>query len=377
MTQTSTGRAIRLEGISKTWGDTRALHDVSIDIPAGSFTALLGPSGCGKSTLLRIVSGLEQASGGRVLIGGQDVSQMPADKRELSMVFQSYALFPHLSVAENITFGLRTRKVPRDERAKRLDRVADLLGLGDYLSRKPAELSGGQQQRVALGRAVIAERPVCLMDEPLSNLDAKLRQTMRTELRALQRELGFTMIYVTHDQVEAITMADQVVLMNGGKVEQAASPRALYERPATPFAARFIGTPPMNVIPATALGEAGAKLQAQAGRRLLAGLRPEALHPCADSALRLSVTGAEYLGADALVQGRLGVAQVVLRAPGHALPAPGETIPLALAPRDLHLFDAETGGRIPPSDPASLLVQAGIPAGPTGAAAPFIQHEDH
>ncbi|MBR9843883.1 MAG: ABC transporter ATP-binding protein [Rhodobacteraceae bacterium] len=370
------GRDIRLSGVSKNWDSTQALSDVNIDIPAGSFTALLGPSGCGKSTLLRIISGLETASAGQVMIGGTDVTTAPADKRDLSMVFQSYALFPHLDVAENIIFGLRTRRVPRKERQKRLNRVAALLGLEDYLDRKPAQLSGGQQQRVALGRAVIAERSVCLMDEPLSNLDAKLRQTMRTELRVLQRELGFTMVYVTHDQVEAITMADQVVLMNAGRVEQIAAPQDLYERPATTFTARFIGTPPMNLLPAEELREAGVALERATGSRLTAGLRPEALHIAAQSPLSMTVTGIEYLGADALVHGVLGAAPLILRVPGQSLPNPGQPIPLAFAPRDLHLFDAATGHRVDLPDVASTLSRAGVPAGSTGATAPSLQTED-
>ncbi|MDQ2093363.1 ABC transporter ATP-binding protein [Rhodalgimonas zhirmunskyi] len=340
------GREIRIEGIEKCWGETTALSGVDITVPAGSFTALLGPSGCGKSTLLRIVAGLEAPSSGRVRIGGEDMTQRPADKRNLSMVFQSYALFPHLSVADNITFGLRTRRVAKAARQARLERVAALLGLGPYLERKPSELSGGQQQRVALGRAVISERPVCLMDEPLSNLDAKLRHAMRTELRALQRSLGFTMLYVTHDQVEAITMADQVVLINEGRVEQAAPPHALYETPATSFAARFIGTPPMNILPATALGEIGARAEAEAGCALHFGIRPEALRPDPMGMLKMHVTGGEYHGADALVMGRIGGTEALVRVPGKTLPSGGAPMSLAVAPQDIHLFNAATGQRL-------------------------------
>ncbi|KAA0920663.1 ABC transporter ATP-binding protein [Aquicoccus porphyridii] len=366
------GRAIRLESIVKRWDDTVALDEVGIDVAPGSFTALLGPSGCGKSTLLRIVAGLEPASAGRVVIGEDDVTTRPADKRDLSMVFQSYALFPHLSVAENIVFGLRTRGVKRPERQARLERVAHLLGLEALLERKPAALSGGQQQRVALGRAVIAERSICLMDEPLSNLDAKLRQTMRTELRALQRELGFTMLYVTHDQVEAITMADQVVLMNAGRVEQAATPGELYERPATTFAARFIGTPPMNLIPAAALGEVGVRLERALGLAVQVGIRPEAMHPARGAAtFEMAVTGAEYLGADALVQGRIGEAPVQMRVPGHAMPEVGGTVAMSVAADDFHVFDAGTGARVATPDPASLLARTGFSVATQGAEAPI------
>ncbi|MFC2969498.1 ABC transporter ATP-binding protein [Acidimangrovimonas pyrenivorans] len=374
--ETVPGREIRLDGIAKHWGETTALHGVEVSAPAGSFTALLGPSGCGKSTLLRIVAGLEDPSEGRVLIGGEDVTLRPADKRNLSMVFQSYALFPHLSVAENIGFGLRTRRVPKPQRAERLAKVAELLGLSPYLDRKPAQLSGGQQQRVALGRAVISERPVCLMDEPLSNLDAKLRQSMRAELRALQRSLGFTMLYVTHDQVEAITMADQVVLMNAGRIEQVAPPHDLYERPATVFAARFIGTPPMNILPAQALGPLGQRIEAAAGRRLQFGIRPEALRAQPEGALELAVTGGEYHGADALVQGRIGGAEVLMRVPGQALPAAGTALRLALVADDLHLFDADTGLRVDLPQLASLIARPDDPAGASGATAPFTNRKD-
>ena len=239
---------ISVQEVSKSWGSVKAVDKVSFDAGAGSLLVLLGPSGCGKSTTLRLIAGLEQVSSGRIFIGGDDVTERPPAKRRIAMVFQSYALFPHLTVAENILFGLKVRKVPAAERARRLTRVAGLLGLDALLARKPSQLSGGQQQRVALGRAIIAETPVCLMDEPLSNLDAQLRAEMRREIRALQQKLGITMVYVTHDQSEAMSMADQVVLMRAGRVEQAAPPDQLYANPATVFAARFIGTPPMNVL---------------------------------------------------------------------------------------------------------------------------------
>ena len=209
---------ISVQNVSKAWGATWAVDDVSFEAAAASLLVLLGPSGCGKSTTLRLIAGLEQVTGGRILIGGIDVTGLPPAQRRIAMVFQSYALFPHLSVAENILFGLRVRKVPAAERARRLTRVAALLGLDGLLQRKPSQLSGGQQQRVALGRAIIAETPVCLMDEPLSNLDAQLRAEMRREIRALQQKLGITMVYVTHDQSEAMSMADQVILMRDGHV---------------------------------------------------------------------------------------------------------------------------------------------------------------
>ncbi|WP_346911196.1 ATP-binding cassette domain-containing protein [uncultured Roseibium sp.] len=333
------GKAIELQAVSKVWGGTRAVDGVSIQVPAGSFTALLGPSGCGKSTTLRMIAGLETVDGGQIRIGGEDVSRRPSSQRDLSMVFQSYALFPHLNVAENIVFGLKVRKVAKAERMERLKRVADLLGLSPYLDRKPAQLSGGQQQRVALGRAIIGEKPVCLMDEPLSNLDAKLRHEMRVEIRALQQQLGFTMVYVTHDQVEAITMADQVVLLNQGRLEQAAAPRELYAKPATPFAARFIGTPPMNLLPAAAferLSGAGT---------LQLGIRPEAMRVDENGPVRARVQTVEYLGADTLADCLLGTAPFQVRLSGDSRIAPGEDLLLGFDVADLHVFDDATGGR--------------------------------
>lgn len=371
------GRPIHLVEVSKQWGKTAALQDISVDIPSGSFTAILGPSGCGKSTLLRSIAGLEQVTSGQVFIGDEDVTKRAADKRGLSFVFQSYALFPHLNVAENILFGLRTRGVSKQEQKFRLANVAGLLGLEPYLDRKPSQLSGGQQQRVALGRAVIAERSVCLMDEPLSNLDAKLRQTMRTELRDLQRKLGFTMVYVTHDQVEAITMADQVILMNGGQVEQVASPRDLYLRPATTFAAKFVGTPPMNILPASALGDAGQDLKAHVGADVEIGIRPEAFTVVAQSPFGFIVTGVEYLGADALLHGELSGTRAVMRVSGQILPRTGTRLPVAVSAADLHLFDPNTGHRKDVPDLGSILFRAGMPlAGTTGAAAPIFKPED-
>ena len=233
--------AISLRGVSKAWGATRAVDGLSFEAPAGRFVVLLGPSGCGKSTTLRLIAGLEEVSGGQIFIGDADVTALPPARRGIAMVFQSYALFPHLSVAENIVFGLKVRGVGQEDRARRLARVAELLGLERLLERKPSQLSGGQQQRVALGRAIIAEAPVCLMDEPLSNLDAQLRHEMRREIRLLQRKLGITMVYVTHDQVEAMTMADRIVVLRDGRIEQVGSPLELYDNPANVFVAEFIG----------------------------------------------------------------------------------------------------------------------------------------
>lgn len=330
-----TGKPIKLRNVHKSWGDTASLNNIDLDIPAGQFTAILGPSGCGKSTTLRIISGLETASRGTVHIGGTDVTRLPPAKRQIAMVFQNYALFPHLSVAENIVFGLRVERLDKHTRQSRLEEVARLLELTPYLDRKPAALSGGQQQRVALGRAVISRRPVCLMDEPLSNLDARLRDEMRREIRRLQQTLGFTMVYVTHDQTEAITMADQVVLMNNGRIEQVATPQTIYQKPETTFAARFIGTPPMNLI----LGQV-----LDAPQRVQIGVRPEVLVPSDAGALLCTVKGAEFLGADTLVELDLNGHPVLAKLPGNVALSPGVPIRLGFSADDLHLF--EDGRRI-------------------------------
>jgi sn-glycerol 3-phosphate transport system ATP-binding protein len=341
---------IALQNISKLWGSTTAVEDVSFETDAGSFLVLLGPSGCGKSTTLRLIAGLEQVSGGRIFIGGEDVTGLAPAKRRIAMVFQSYALFPHLTVAENILFGLRVRKTPAAERSRRLDRVASLLGLGGLLSRKPSQLSGGQQQRVALGRAIIAETPVCLMDEPLSNLDAQLRSEMRREIRALQQKLGVTMVYVTHDQSEAMSMADKVILMREGKVEQAAAPDRLYASPATVFAARFIGTPPMNIIMlevasgATNIAGSEAQILPTPIDALLLGIRPEDVI-IAQEGISARVTNIEYLGADTVVTCAVGNQFVTSRAPGKSALTQGESIFLALPADKLHFFDAANGRR--------------------------------
>ena len=323
---------ISVQNVSKAWGATRAVDDVSFEAAGASLVVLLGPSGCGKSTTLRLIAGLEQITSGRILIGGIDVTGLPPAQRRIAMVFQSYALFPHLSVAENILFGLRVRRVPAVERARRLTRVAALLGLDGLLQRKPSQLSGGQQQRVALGRAVIAETPVCLMDEPLSNLDAQLRAEMRREIRALQQKLGITMVYVTHDQSEAMSMADQVILMREGHVEQAAAPDEIYARPATTFAAKFIGTPPMNILSNSDRPD------------LLFGIRPEEAI-LGDVGLPVRVQSAEFLGADTVVTCAYGNHALTARVPGKAVFATGDAIHVGWRPEHLHFFDAATGKR--------------------------------
>ena len=362
---------IEVSGLRKAWGDSVAVDGIDFEAPAGEFTVLLGPSGCGKSTTLRLIAGLEEATSGSVMIGGVDVTRRPPNERQIAMVFQSYALFPHLNVAENILFGLKVRRVPRAERAARLERTATLLGLEKLLDRRPSQISGGQQQRVALGRAIIAEKPICLMDEPLSNLDAKLRHEMRIELKALQRKLGITMVYVTHDQVEAIAMADRIVVLNAGRIEQCADPRTLYERPASVFAARFIGTPPMNIL-ALAPGQNGWSIAGDAtpvlpgvalaeglsGGRYRLGVRPEDIALAEAGGIPATVEQVEYLGADLLVDCRIADQRLTVRLANHLPVRVGERVHLTWAPDRQHLFDPATGNRIDTSGRISATATA-------------------
>jgi sn-glycerol 3-phosphate transport system ATP-binding protein len=343
---------IVLEGVSKHYGAVRAVDNVSLRADAGKFLVLLGPSGCGKSTVLRLIAGLEEVTAGKVFIGGRDVTRLDPDKRRVSMVFQSYALFPHLSVAENIVFGLKVRGMQADERKARLAKVAELVGLTQQLARKPSQLSGGQRQRVALARAIIAENAICLMDEPLSNLDAQLRHGMRVEIRALQQRLGMTVAYVTHDQVEAMSMADRIVLMREGRIEQEGTPEELYARPASLFAARFIGTPAMNII-ALADSAEGAVIRGSRdalgrgrGAGLLLGVRPEHVSLVASGGVAAEVTSAEYHGADSIVTVKAGDEQLLLRAPGQLRLAAGSAVRVGWDPTAAHFFEAASGRRV-------------------------------
>jgi sn-glycerol 3-phosphate transport system ATP-binding protein len=339
------GAEVTLKNIFKSWNESPALNDISLDVPAGKFTALLGPSGCGKSTALRIVSGLEEPTSGQVFIGGHDVTHTLPAARDIAMVFQSYALFPHLTVAENIVFGLRVRGLVRKHRDEKLKATAQLLGLSELLDRKPSQLSGGQQQRVALGRAIVADKSIFLMDEPLSNLDAKLRAEMRDEIRALQHRLGVTMLYVTHDQVEAVTMADQVVLMNHGRVEQMASPRVMYEMPATLFAAKFIGTPPMVTFSPKLLSHCLTPNLLQKSHGHTFGIRPESLSLSDNGLINGTVRNVEYLGADTLIECKVGEEILLCRAPGWTQLTEGTPISLAFNVKDLHVFNTASGQR--------------------------------
>jgi len=358
---------VDVRSVTKAWGTTLAVDDVSFSVEQGHLVVLLGPSGCGKSTLLRLIAGLDAPTSGSIEIDGRNVAGLVGAARGVAMVFQSYALFPHLSVRDNITFGLSVRGTARAEAAQRLDKVVGLLGLSALLDRKPGQLSGGQQQRVALGRALIAEAPVCLLDEPLSNLDAQLRQELRREIRALQQRLGITMIYVTHDQTEAMSMADRIILMSAGRIEQNGTPVELYERPESLFAARFIGGAPMSFFDLgespdglVIAGTSGPALFKSPGKPCVLGLRPEDVTvDSAASAARIhaSVTAVEYLGADALVTCAFGGQVMLAQTRGHLAPAVGVTVALGWDEAAAHVFDKASGRR--------LALQAAVAGAPT------------
>ncbi|WP_417827857.1 ABC transporter ATP-binding protein [Thalassospira sp.] len=348
---------IRITSVSRVFTGGNGVHDLSIDIPRGSFVVLLGPSGCGKSTTLRLIAGLETADQGTIAIDGKDVTNTPPSKRGLSMVFQSYALFPHLSVAENIVFGLKVRKTHKDEIKIRLDDALRVTGLNGFEDRKPAQLSGGQRQRVALARAIVAGHPLCLMDEPLSNLDAKLRHAVRKDIRDLQQRLGITVVYVTHDQTEAMSMADIVILMKDGRIEQVGNPADLYLKPATAFAAGFVGSPPMTLIPASAL-PASVIPDGFDANTLTFGIRPEDLMLCTDlktapAGVAATVTGSEFLGAETFVFVAIpGTEGATARLPGRVEISPGTEVSLSWAGAAAHWFDGEDGHRLTEAGPS-------------------------
>jgi len=331
---------IEVQGLVKRFGDFTALNDINFSVESGEFLAILGPSGCGKSTILRLLAGLDNVTEGHIFFGGEEVTHLPPVKRKFSMVFQSYALFPHLSVYENIVFGLKMRSVPKDEIQRRLKETVEILGLEPFLDRKPAQLSGGQQQRVALGRAIISKRPICFMDEPLSNLDAKLRHAMRRELAELQKTLAKTMVYVTHDQVEAMTLADKVLLIDGGNFVQCGPPDELYNDPADVFAARFIGTPPMNIIDVNAYDLP--RIFPGSNGRCLLGIRPEDV-VIGDVGIDLDVRTVEYLGANYIVSCIYNGKEVIVVSKEPVQKS--GTISIAWDRDKVCVFDADTGKR--------------------------------
>lgn len=343
--------AIELQGIAKSWGEQTVLQAMDLSIAEGKLTALLGPSGCGKSTLLRIIAGLEEPDQGRLLINGQDATYQEPAQRGLSMVFQSYALFPHLSVADNILFGLQVRRASRQEQQQGLREALALTNLEGLETRKPGQLSGGQRQRVALARSIVSGHRICLMDEPLSNLDAKLRHTVRHEIRALQQRLGLTVVYVTHDQTEAMGMADQVVLLNAGRIEQQGRAQDLYGEPNSVFTAGFIGSPPMMMIHSdlVPLGLWPTRQHFDRPHKVLIGVRPEnlRLHPAHDEHVVATVVHYEFQGADAYVYVRLKNGQtLIVRAPhGQGIEA-GASCGLTWDSAHAFYFNQDSGARV-------------------------------
>ena len=331
---------VQFKGVRKSFGSVPVIHGFDMDVRDGEFVVIVGPSGCGKSTLLRMVAGLERITEGEIAIGDRVVNQLEPKDRDIAMVFQNYALYPHMRVADNMAYGLKIRGLPKDEIEARVARAAQILELSQLLKRKPRELSGGQRQRVAMGRAIVREPAVFLFDEPLSNLDAKLRVQMRAELQALHRRLGTTSLYVTHDQVEAMTLAQRMVVMNGGRAEQIGAPLEVYEKPASTFVAGFIGSPPMNLVPLR-----------KDGRDVLLGVRPEHLEPCAESEAKMTVDVdlVEPLGSDTLVYGHTGQngegARLAVRLHQSFAARTGK-LPVRHAPEHEHWFDKASGKRI-------------------------------
>ncbi|HET9985325.1 MAG TPA: sn-glycerol-3-phosphate ABC transporter ATP-binding protein UgpC [Longimicrobiales bacterium] len=378
---------VRLEGVRKVYENGFvAVHDASFEIGDGEFVVLVGPSGCGKSTTLRMIAGLESVSAGRLLIGERVVNDVPPKDRDIAMVFQNYALYPHMSVRENLAFGLKLRKLPKAEIDARVRRAAEVLELAAILDRRPSQLSGGQRQRVAVGRALVREPQVFLFDEPLSNLDAKLRVQMRREISGLHRRLGATMVYVTHDQTEAMTMGDRIVVMNAGHVQQIGTPMELYERPANLFVAGFIGSPAMNLVRGRLVSDGGLRFRAAgdavdlpipgaraaalepfAGRDVVLGVRPEAIYvaggayvPAGAARLGARLEMVEPLGNETLLEARVDGQALVARVEPQPLPAIGAPIDLAVDAARLHFFDPASERAIPRPQP----VLPGHPAAP-------------
>ena len=353
---------IGLEGLSKHYGQVAAVDDLNIHVGEGEFVALLGPSGCGKTTTLLMLAGILRPTAGSIRFGDRVVNSVPPQQRNIGMVFQSYALYPHMTAYENITYPLRLRRAPAVEMRRRVEQVAERLEIGTLLDRKPGALSGGQQQRVALARALIKQPDLLLFDEPLSNLDARLRLTARSEIKRLQRELRITSVYVTHDQSEALTMADRIAVMRSGKLEAYGTPTELYEQPRTRFVASFIGHPPMNLVPARLTGSDGhlavrfasaevplPPLLAQrlnglgrSSREVILGIRPEDMLPTSDGQIAGEVDLVEPLGRDDLLSVRSGEAQINALAPAAARITAGSQVRLKIDPEHLHLFDPAT-----------------------------------
>ncbi|MEM1384402.1 MAG: sn-glycerol-3-phosphate ABC transporter ATP-binding protein UgpC [Pseudomonadota bacterium] len=351
--------SVRIRDVRKSFGTVEVIHGVDIDIADGAFVVLVGPSGCGKSTLLRMIAGLESITAGDILIGERVINAVPPKERDIAMVFQNYALYPHMKVFDNMAFSMKLRKAPKEEVDRRVREAAEILGLTPLLERYPRQLSGGQRQRVAMGRAIVRDPQVFLFDEPLSNLDAKLRVAMRTEIKALHQRVGGTTVYVTHDQIEAMTMADQIVVMQGGHVEQIGAPLDLYDRPDNLFVAGFIGSPAMNFLRGelaangagpcvmTPEGEAIPAPDvpgAEQGQKVVLGIRPEHLSLSSNGAgIAAEVVVTEPTGSEVQVVARHGPDEVIAVFRERLQPTPGETLRLVPSREHLHLFDAETG----------------------------------
>jgi len=347
---------IQLENLVKAYGEVEVLHKVNGEIKDGELVVVVGPSGCGKSTLLRMIAGLETVTSGNVSIGARVVNDLEPAERDIAMVFQNYALYPHMSVRQNMAYGLKIRRINQQEIERRVNQAAEILSIEEYLDRKPRQLSGGQRQRVAMGRAIVRDPQVFLFDEPLSNLDAKLRVQMRLEIRKLQQRLNVTSIYVTHDQVEAMTLGDRLMVLNDGVVEQFGTPIELYDKPETKFVAGFIGSPSMNFIPASSqkgsliLGN-GTKISKfkDDHKELTVGIRPEHLKTNKKGQVRVSVQMVEQLGANSLVHGVLEKTNIdfSVSIPGHVTADAGSVMAFDVNRDNIHIFHADTGQRIP------------------------------
>ena len=344
---------IEISNVSKFWGDVKAVENLNINVDEGEFVVLLGPSGCGKSTTLRLIAGLESVSSGEISIAGKNINNLDPSLRNISMVFQSYALFPHLNVEENIVFGLKVRNVKSTDRKIRLKKVAEKVGLTNYLKRKPAELSGGQRQRVALARAIISDNKICLMDEPLSNLDAKLRNQMRLEIRSLQKDLNITLLYVTHDQTEAMSMADKIVLLNEGEIVQQGNPKILYEKPDNVFTAKFLGNPPMNLInifvekDGNFISSMDEKhfIDNNFKNKTYLGIRPEDIE-ISKKGIKCLINDIDYQGADIVLSLKLGNQEIFARLDSKKVDELDKEVFINWNRENLHYFDFESGERI-------------------------------
>ena len=349
---------LELRQVRKSFGPVPVVHGVDLAVADREFVVLVGPSGCGKSTILRMIAGLEEASGGEIVIDGAVVNEKDPKDRDIAMVFQDYALYPHMTVAENMAFSLRYRGVAKAEITRRVDEAARVLEIEMLLARMPRQLSGGQRQRVAMGRAIVRNPKVFLFDEPLSNLDAKLRVQMRTEIKKLRQRVATTTIYVTHDQVEAMTLADRIVVLDKGLIQQIGTPEEVYERPATTFVASFIGAPPMNLVPARIVGgpavvlDDGTRLPmpstngATPGCPVWCGVRPEHLVWAPDGPIQGAATVVEPLGSDTMVAFAVSSAEVIARVPPRIVRAAGERVGFTVEPAHVHLFDRDTGARL-------------------------------